>query len=95
VTKGGKPGRSALEDQEVRRLFRDLAAAAGVKLARPPSGHSTRVGAAQDMIAAGLELGEVMQAGSWKTVTMPARYSERLLARRGAARKLATLQNRA
>ena len=95
VTKGGRPGAGALEDQEVRRLFRDIAAAAGVKLARAPSGHSTRVGAAQDMIAAGLELGEVMQAGSWKTVTMPARYSERLLARRGAARKLATLQNRA
>ena len=95
VTKGGRPGGGALEDQEVRRLFRDIAAAAGVKLARAPSGHSTRVGAAQDMIAAGLELGEVMQAGSWKTMTMPARYSERLLARRGAARKLATLQNRA
>lgn len=95
VSKGGRPGPSALEDQEVHRLFRVLAAAAGVTLARAPSGHSTRVGAAQDMIAAGLELGEVMQAGSWKTVTMPARYAERLLARRGAARKLATLQNRA
>jgi integrase len=95
VTKGGRAGETALEDQEVRRLFRDLAAAAGIKLVRPPSGHSTRVGAAQDMIAAGLELGEVMQAGSWKTVTMPARYSERLLVKRGAARKLATLQNRA
>lgn len=95
ITKGGRPGAGALGSQEVRRLFRDVAAAAGVKLARTPSGHSTRVGAAQDMIAAGLELGEVMQAGSWKTVTMPARYSERLLARRGAARKLATFQNRA
>lgn len=95
VTKGGRPGSGALENQEVRRLFRDIAAAAGVKLPRAPSGHSTRVGAAQDMIAAGLELGEVMQAGSWKTVTMPARHSERLLARRGAARKLATIQNRA
>lgn len=41
------------------------------------------------MLAAGLELGEVMQAGSWKTVTMPARYGERLFARRGATRKLA------
>lgn len=95
VVKGGRAGATALEDQEVRRLFRKLAALGNVRLARPPSGHSTRVGAAQDMIAAGLELGEVMQAGSWKTVTMPARYAERLLARRGAARKLAILQNRA
>ncbi|MFC0372875.1 hypothetical protein [Methylobacterium isbiliense] len=51
--------------------------------------------APQDMFAAGFELLEVMQAGSWKTPAMPARYGERLRAQRGAARKLATLQNRA
>lgn len=95
VTKGGRAGSTALEDQEVRRLFRKLAALGNLKLARPPSGHSTRVGAAQDMLASGLELFEVMNAGSWKTPAMPARYGERLLARRGAARKLATMQNRA
>ncbi len=95
VDKLGRAGDAALEAQEVRRLFQKLAANAGVILPRPPSGHSTRVGAAQDMLAAGLELGEVMQAGSWKSVTMVARYGERLLARRGAARKLATVQNRA
>ncbi len=95
VTRWGRAAETALEPQEVPRLFRKLAAAAGVKTARPHSGHSTRVGAAQDMLAAGLELGEVMQAGSWKSVAMVARYGERLLARRGAARKLAVLQNRA
>lgn len=95
VSRWGRIGIAALEPQEVRRLFAKLAAAAGVRMARPPSGHSTRVGAAQDMIAAGLELGEVMQAGSWKSVTMVARYSERQRAGRGAARKLAVLQNRA
>lgn len=94
VSKGGRPSRTALEAQEVRRLFRKLAELAGLKLNRPPSGHSTRVGAAQDMLSAGLELSEVMQAGSWKSVVMVARYGERLLARRGAARKLAALQNR-
>lgn len=46
-------------------------------------------------LAAGFELLEVMQAGSWKTPAMPARYGERLRAQRGAARTLATLQNRA
>ena len=95
VTRWGRAAETALESQEVPRLFRKLAAAAGVRTARPHSGHSTRVGAAQDMLAAGLELGEVMQAGSWKSVAMVARYGERLLARRGAARKLAVLQNRA
>ncbi len=94
VSKAGRPSATALEDQEVRRLFRKLAQLAGLKLARLPSGHSTRVGAAQDMLSAGLELSEIMQAGSWKSVVMVARYGERLLARRGAARKLAALQNR-
>ncbi len=95
LTKGGGVGAAALGGGEVARVFRDLAAAAGLKLARVPSGHSTRVGATQDMFAAGFELLEVMQAGSWKTPAMPARYGERLRAQRGAARKLATLQNRA
>lgn len=95
VSRWGKAGPAALGSQEVRRLFSKLAAAAGLRLARAPSGHSTRVGAAQDMIAAGLELGEVMQAGSWKSVAMVARYSERQRAGRGAARKLAVIQNRA
>ena len=76
-------------------MFRDLAVTAWLKLPRLPSGHSTWVGATQDMFAAGFELLEVMQAGLWKTPAMPARYGERLRARRGAARKLATLQNRA
>ncbi|MFB0488752.1 hypothetical protein ABIE45_001338 [Methylobacterium sp. OAE515] len=95
LTKGGQVGATALGAGEVARVFRDLATAAGLKLARLPSGHSTRVGATQDMFAAGFELLEVMQAGSWKTPAMPARYGERLRAQRGAVRKLATLQNRA
>ena len=95
LTKGGQIREAALGGGEVARVFRELAAAAGLKLARSPSGHSTRVGATQDMFAAGFELLEVMQAGSWKTPAMPARYGERLRAQRGAARKLATLQNRA
>ena len=44
------------------------------------------------MLAAGLELGEVMQAGSWKSIAMVARYGERLLARRGAQAGCATKQ---
>jgi integrase len=58
------------------------------------SGHSTRVGAAQDMASAGLELPEIMQAGGWKTPGMVARYTERMAAQRGAAAKLAAAQGR-
>ena len=35
-------------------------------------------------MAGGADLPEVMQAGRWKSPTMPARYAERLLAGRGA-----------
>ena len=33
---------------------------------------------AEDMIALGLELGEIMPVGGWKSPAMPARYGERL-----------------
>jgi hypothetical protein len=48
------------------------------------SGHSARVGMSQDLVAAGADLAAVMQAGRWKTPTMPARYAEHLLAAKGA-----------
>nr|MBC8238967.1 tyrosine-type recombinase/integrase [Alphaproteobacteria bacterium] len=48
------------------------------------TGHSLRVGVAQDLTAAGFELSGIMQAGRWKSPEMPARYSARLSAKRGA-----------
>ena len=58
------------------------------------SGHSARVGATQDMIACGIELPAILQAGRWKSTAMVYRYGERLLARRSGAAKLAELQHR-
>ncbi len=48
------------------------------------SGHSCRVGMAQDLVASGADMAGVMQAGRWKSPQMPARYSARLEAKRGA-----------
>ena len=42
------------------------------------SGHSMRVGAAQDMAAAGIDLGAIMHAGGWKTPEMVMRYIEHM-----------------
>lgn len=42
------------------------------------SGHSMRVGAAQDMAAAGIELGAIMHAGGWKSPEMVMRYIEHM-----------------
>ena len=93
VSKAGAVGAAALAAGKVARIVKERARRAGVDPAGL-SGHSTRVGAAQDMIGAGLEIGEVMQAGGWKSPAMVARYSERLLARRGGAAKLAARQGR-
>ncbi len=89
--------REALDAGSIPRIFKQMAAKAGLpgEIVAKLSGHSTRVGAAQDMVAAGLEVTEVMQAGGWKSPVMVARYSGHMLARRGAAAKLAEKQGRA
>lgn len=91
VNKAGRPG-APLWAEDVQRIFAKLGKAAGLSIAY--SGHSTRVGAAQDLVAAGFGLAEVMQAGGWRTGEMVARYTEHQQARRGAMAKLAALQNR-
>jgi len=85
-----------LDAGDVARIVkrRALAASVEAKLVKALSGHSSRVGAAQDLVAADLGVAEVMQAGGWKTPTMVARYTEHLQARRGAMAKLAAKQNR-
>jgi integrase len=59
------------------------------------SGHSARVGAAQDLLALNMDLPSVMQAGRWKDTRMPMRYGERVLAGRGAMARAAKSQGRA
>jgi integrase len=53
------------------------------------SGHSTRVGAAQDMIRYEADMAGAMQAGRWKSPEMLARYTRRVNVRRGAVAKVA------
>ncbi len=73
----------ALDAGEVSRRFKVMAERAGID-GTLISGHSARVGMAQDLVAHGAELAAVMQAGRWKSPSMPARYAERLSAGRGA-----------
>jgi len=40
------------------------------------SGHSMRVGAAQDLLCAGFDTAAIMWAGGWKTIEVLARYLE-------------------
>jgi len=46
------------------------------------------------MVAEGLGVAEVMQAGGWKSPDMVGRYTENQQARRGAMSKLAAKQGR-
>jgi integrase len=51
------------------------------------SGHSTRVGAAQDLAALDIDLAAITQAGGWKSPRMPLLYAEKInAARSGMAR---------
>jgi hypothetical protein len=54
------------------------------------SGHSTRVGAAQDLAALDIDLAAITQAGGWKSTRMPLQYAEKInAARSGMARAAA------
>jgi integrase/recombinase XerD len=74
----GRPSESAMDTSSIRRLVKRAAKRAGLeaKVARELSGHSMRVGAAQDMLVAGFDAVAIMQAGGWKTTSVLLRYVE-------------------
>ena len=76
---------------DVSRIFKRMAVRARLtqdEIAHI-SGHSTRVGAAQDMIRYEADMVGAMQAGRWKSTEMLARYTRRLNVKRGAVAKIA------
>ena len=83
----------ALSGEGVSRSFKRIALTTGLDI-RKISGHSTRVGAAQDLVAAGIDMPAIMQAGSWTTPERVARYSEQLQVKRGGMAQLAAMQRR-
>ena len=71
-----------LSPRQIGRRVQAAARAAG--LGEGFTGHSGRVGMAQDLVRSGVELPALMTAGQWKSSRMPARYTERQAADRGA-----------
>ena len=67
---------------QIGRRVKAAAEAAG--LGDGFTGHSGRVGMAQDLAATGVDLPALMTAGRWKSSRMPAKYTERQAAGRGA-----------
>ena len=82
-----------LSTSAIRRLVKRAAMRADLEdgEAERISGHSMRVGAAQDMMIAGLDHIAIMQAGGWKTVDVVARYVENAAARNLHQRRWASL----
>lgn len=79
---GGRPKATggpadALLPQEVARIFRRRAKAAGLEHAGAISGHSTRIGSANDLSEHGATGIQIQQAGGWKTDRMVTYYTRR------------------
>ena len=75
--------------REASRIFDRIARRVGSD--KLFSGHSARVGGAQDMTRAGMDLPAIMQAGRWKSPDMPARYAANELANRAGKSRSAAL----
>jgi site-specific recombinase XerD len=69
-------GRRALDPRAVNQALALAARRAGLPpaLARGLTGHSLRVGAAQDLAAAGKSLLQIMRAGRWSNISVVAGY---------------------
>ena len=85
-----------LDASQVPRIYKRMARRAGLRgdIVDTLAGHSTRVGAVQDMIACGIGLPAILQSGRWQTTRMVQRYGERLMAKRSGAAQLAERQKR-
>ncbi|GLQ87695.1 tyrosine-type recombinase/integrase [Dyella flagellata] len=90
---GGRPKANgelgdALLPQEVARIFRRRAKAVGLEHARTISGHSTRIGSANDLAEHGATGIQIQQAGGWKTDRMVTYYTRRSSAGANAMARL-------
>jgi hypothetical protein len=63
----------------VDRILKEAGKSAGLalKVVADLSGHSKRVGAAQDLMAEGVGILPIMQAGGWKSTNVLGRYVQR------------------
>ena len=74
----GRAVNRSLEISTVKRLIKNAAARCGLDRDEIDafSGHSMRVGAAQDLLVKGFDTAAIMRAGGWKSVGVLARYLE-------------------
>ena len=73
-----RPYEGPLATSSIRRIIKRATHRAGfdASISSELSGHSMRIGAAQDMMAAGFDALAIMQAGGWKSANIVLRYVE-------------------
>jgi site-specific recombinase XerD len=78
AVRDNRAGNRPLHPYSINRILKQAARAAGLaaQAIEHLSGHSMRVGAAQDLIVSGLGVLPIMQAGGWKTMNVVGRYVE-------------------
>jgi integrase len=86
----------ALNPGSIAPIFKRVAQWIGMpeRFVNRVSGHSTRVGATQDLAALDIDLAAITQAGGWKSTRMPLQYAERIATSRSAMAKAAAIRGR-
>jgi integrase len=90
VLPSGSIAATPLSDHEVARIFKRLASRvdAGGMGITGIAGHSTRIGAAHDLVEAGFDVAAIANAGGWKSLMMPNYYTRELRAKQSAMAQL-------
>jgi integrase len=86
----------ALHPGSIAPIFKRVARWIGLpaRLVAQVSGHSTRVGAAQDLAELDIDLAAITQAGGWKSPRMPLQYAEKINAARSGMARVAAAAGR-
>ena len=85
IVQSGNESMFGLSASQICRRIQTLCAQAGLK--GKYSGHSPRIGMAIDLARSGVSLPALMEAGRWKSTTMPAHYVRAVEAGSGAVAK--------
>lgn len=93
ISSAGKPGRAPLTRSSISRILKTLAKHADID-PEAISSHSARRGAAQDLLAAGFDIGQIANSGGWKNTAMPLRYTQDLRAADSAMAQFLKRMNR-
>lgn len=82
-----------MHKDRVSRIYKIIARLCDVNVA-DISAHSTRVGAAQELLSNGVTMPALMVAGDWKSPAMPVRYAKKISVATGAMAELAKSRGR-